>query len=87
MGWTPQKLIDDRMKLTAQCERCNHSHDLDLEALKGKIGPDAPAMRDDLLPKLRCTRCGSKDVGLIYAPDPDKVSGMGRSHYAKSKGQ
>ncbi|MBZ9894261.1 hypothetical protein LB545_07875 [Mesorhizobium sp. BR1-1-6] len=54
--------------------------------LKDKLGPDAPAMADDLIPKLRCARCGGKAVGLIYSPDPDKVSGMGRSHYAKAKG-
>lgn len=77
------------MMLTAHCHRssCNHSQDLDLEAVKAKLGPDAPAMEDDLIPRMRCAKCGGKAVGLIYAPDPDQVSGMGRSHYAKSKSQ
>ncbi|KQU77687.1 hypothetical protein ASD12_17970 [Mesorhizobium sp. Root102] len=89
MAWTPQRLIDEKMKVRAYCHRssCNHSQDLDLEKLKARLGPDAPAMADDLIPKLRCTKCGGKEVGLIYSPDPDKVSGMGRSHYAKAKGQ
>ncbi|TPM53284.1 hypothetical protein FJ959_22415 [Mesorhizobium sp. B2-2-4] len=88
MRWTVQTLIDGKMHLRAYCHRssCNHSQDLDLQLLKAKLGPDAPAMADDLIPKLRCARCGGKAVGLIYSPDPDKVSGMGRSHYAKAKG-
>ncbi|WP_095203224.1 hypothetical protein [Mesorhizobium carmichaelinearum] len=79
-GWTVQTLIDGKMKLTAFCHvsSCNHSKTLDLEMLKTKLGPDAPAMADDLTPKLRCERCGSKKVGLIYAPDPRKMSGMGQ---------
>lgn len=26
-------------------------------------------MADDLIPKLKCRKCGGKDVGLIYSPD------------------
>ena len=26
-------------------------------------------MADDLIPKLKCAKCGSKNVGLIYTPD------------------
>ncbi|WP_245272647.1 hypothetical protein [Mesorhizobium sp. LNHC221B00] len=68
------------MKLVADCRRpsCHHNQRLDLEKVKAKLGPDAPAMADDLIPRMRCAKCGGKDVGLIYSPDPDKVSGMGR---------
>jgi hypothetical protein len=71
MAWTIQTLIDERMTLNAYCHnwRCQHSERLDLFALKDKLGPDAPAMADDLLPKLKCSKCGGKAVGLIYAPD------------------
>ncbi|TIO14919.1 MAG: hypothetical protein E5X86_22630 [Mesorhizobium sp.] len=27
-----------------------------------------PAMSDDLIPKLKCARCGGKQVGLTYTP-------------------
>ncbi|MER9130651.1 hypothetical protein [Mesorhizobium sp. M0768] len=77
--WTVQGLIDARMALHAFCHnsRCHHNQLLNLEKLKAKLGPDAPAMADDLIPKLRCAKCGGKAVGLTYAPDKTKVSGMG----------
>lgn len=70
------------MTVTAYCEAhlCHHNQRIDLEALKAKIGPDAPAMADDIVPRLKCAKCGSKKVGLIYAPDPERHTGMGQSH-------
>ncbi|MGX9147995.1 hypothetical protein [Mesorhizobium sp. 128a] len=85
-GWTYQTQIDAKMKVTAYCHACNHSKTLDLAMLRDQLGPDAPAMADDIMPKLRCDKCGSKKVGMIYAPDADKVSGMGKSLYSKAKG-
>lgn len=69
-GWTLQSLIDDGMKVHAYCHvyRCHHNQKLDLEKLRDRFGPDAPAMSDDLVPKLRCAKCGGKKVGLIYSP-------------------
>ncbi|MER9706061.1 hypothetical protein NKJ10_17700 [Mesorhizobium sp. M0204] len=77
--WTVQGLIDARMQLTAFCHnsRCHHNQALDLGKIKAKLRPDAPAMADDLIPKLKCARCGGKAVGLTYTPDPNTVSGMG----------
>jgi hypothetical protein len=71
MGSTFQSLIDAKMTVTAYCHRsaCNHHQVLDLEMLRDRFGPDAPAMADDLIPKLRCAKCGGKKVGTIYAPD------------------
>lgn len=86
-GWTYQTLIDGKMTVTAYCHGCNHHKVLKLELLRDKFGPDAPAMADDILPKLKCERCGSRKGGLIYAPDGDKVTGMGKSLYQKAKGQ
>ena len=67
-GWTVQELIDSDMRLEAYCHdpRCHHHQRLDLAKLRDKLGPDAPAMADDLIPKLKCTRCGGREVGLIY---------------------
>lgn len=77
-GWTIQGLIDGKMVVTAFCHnhRCHHNHVLDLQKLKEKLGPDAPAMEWDLRAKLRCRKCGnhdSKRFGLTYVPDYDKV--------------
>ncbi|TPN11746.1 hypothetical protein FJ971_10090 [Mesorhizobium sp. B2-1-2] len=80
MPWTIQSLIDERMRVTAYCSSCHHSQDLDLEELKARLGPDAPAMEWDLRPKLRCSQCQSKKVTLIYAPNSNLMSGMGKAH-------
>ena len=81
-GWTFQSLIDAKMTVMAQCHRapCNHNQVLDLVKLRDRFGPDAPAMADDLIPKLRCAKCGGKKVGLIYTPDTTPNA------YGKAKG-
>lgn len=88
--WTIQSLIDGKMTVTAYCHavQCGHHQVLDLQKLRDHLGPDAPAMADDLTPKLRCSKCGNKKVGLIYTPDDTKTPGMGKSVnlYEKAKG-
>ena len=81
-GWTFQSLIDARMTVMAHCHHgpCNHNQVLDLVKLRDRFGPDAPAMADDLIPKLRCAKCGGKKVGLIYTPDTTSNA------YGKAKG-
>lgn len=79
-SWTIQELINDGMYVTAYCEnpQCRHNAELDLEALRDRLGPDHPAMRWDILPKLVCSKCGGRNLDLKCAPDPAKVKGMGR---------
>jgi hypothetical protein len=48
---------------------CNHSQVLDLAKLRDRFGPDASAMANDLIPKLKCTKCGGVDASLIYTSD------------------
>ena len=79
MGWTVQSLIDGNMAIEVYCHnpKCRHHSGLDLEAVKTKLGPDAPAMADDLEPKLRCSKCRGKKVGLIYSPKtPDATAAI-----------
>lgn len=68
-GWTIQSLVEANMTVTAQCRGCHHSDMLDLEVLRVRLGSDADAMADDLSPKLKCSKCGGKRLGLIYAPN------------------
>ena len=51
------------MTVTAHCHkwRCQQ---LDLAFLRYRLDPDAPAMADDLTPKLKCSKCGGKAIGL-----------------------
>ena len=46
--------------------------------LRHKLGSDAPAMAGDLIPKLKCAKCGGKQVGLIYSPASNDKARMGR---------
>lgn len=85
---TIQDMIDRRERLFAHCEggnNCFHSQQLDLEALKAKLGPDHGAMHDDLVPLLRCKKCGSKKVGITVHPDTSPKNNLA-SPYAKAKG-
>lgn len=61
MAWTFQSLIDDRMTVTAYCHNpaCNHNATLDLNRMRDRFGPDAPAMSDDIQPMLYCSPCAS----------------------------
>jgi len=45
-----------------------HHDVLDLDALGHQLGFDHSTMHDDLTPRLRCTACGSRDIGLIMRP-------------------
>lgn len=96
-GHTIQSLIDAGVILSAYCHRpaCAHKSDLDLIKLRDKYGPDHGAMHDDLVPKLRCSECGSKKVGLIHHPNYERMDRERREReaaapkknlYAKAKG-
>ena len=83
-GWTFAKLIADDMTVMAHCQnfRCHHRQVLDLKALAERFGHDAPATHDDLAPKLKCTKCGGKQIGLTYTPQVTP----GGNPYLKAKG-
>jgi len=82
MSWTVQKLIDEKIGIHVYCmdKDCRHHVDLDLAAVKAKLGPDAPMMRDDLLPRLKCTVCGGKRIDLTYAPSGTLTPGGAHGH-------
>jgi hypothetical protein len=69
-GWTFESLIAEGMRVTAFCRnsRCNHNQQLDLKALSGRFGPYMPAMHDDLVPRLRCSKCGGRQISLTCTP-------------------
>lgn len=65
-------LIDHGYRLSAHCnaEGCYHADDLDLHMLAERLGRDFRTVGDPnpLAAKLRCRKCGGKDLGLIVAP-------------------
>ena len=60
-------LIDDDMSLHAWCQSCRHHVDLDLDALGKRLGYEHSTMADELAPKLKCSACGSRKIGLILS--------------------
>lgn len=75
-GETIQTFIDSGDKLRVYCHNsgCNRHAELDMMALRDKLGPDHGAMHEDLVPKLRCSICGGKKVGLIRTPGTKEYS-------------
>lgn len=73
---TIQEFIDSGDKLRVYCHasHCNHHAELDMLMLRDKLGPDHGAMHDDLVPLLRCSKCGGKKVGLIRSPGTKEYS-------------
>ena len=78
MIWTVQELIDDGMTVHAWCDACHHNRNVDLEMLRERLGPDAPAMAENLRPRLRCKACGGRTVSLTYSPNT-KPTGLNRA--------
>lgn len=68
MNGTLGECIENGYGVTATCTECWHSARLDIEALAAKLGRDHGALHDDLVPKLRCTKCRGKRIGLTANP-------------------
>jgi len=53
--------------------RAANCKELDLHKIGEKLGFDHGSLHDDLVPKLPCSKCGSKDLALIVS---SKMAGM-----------
>lgn len=66
-------LIDQGYSISAHCnaDGCHRVSRLDLVALADKLGRDFVVIGDPnpLVPRLRCSRCSSRDISLIIQPD------------------
>jgi hypothetical protein len=49
---------------------CNHSAVLDWDVLIAELGPDFIIVRDrdKFLRRLRCSKCGGRDMGIVLSP-------------------
>lgn len=86
MTMTLRDLHNQRRTLHAYCdnEKCRRNMPVDLEKLIERLGPDHSAYRDHLVPKFRCSQCGSKNITLIYGADTSTETT--RLAYEKAKG-
>jgi hypothetical protein len=68
-------LIDNAHNLRAYCCSCRHCVKLDLEALAIQLGRHHGSMHKKLVPKLRCSKCGEKNLALILSTE--ETEGVG----------
>jgi hypothetical protein len=65
-------LLEYEFGLAVHCENpfCRHRVDLDLAALAERLGRDFVCIGkpNPLTAKMVCSKCGSKDLGLILSP-------------------
>ena len=71
--------IAERNRVWINCGVSNHSHEIDLEQLAGRLGADHGAMHDDLTPKFTCRRCADRgerrrDI-FMTVPDYGRIAG------------
>ncbi len=74
MRETIQTFIASGATYEAYCQRptCGHHAPLDMLALRDRLGPDHGALHDDLVPLLKCSKCGGKEIGLIRSARGNK---------------
>ena len=75
---TVQELIDHKVGILVYChnKRCHHRGELDLVKIRERYGPDQRMLFDDLKWKLRCSRCGGREIGMSRQTRPlDKGKG------------
>lgn len=61
------RFIDNDHTLAANCRKCGHYAKLDLEALAQRLGRDHSTNNLRLRSKLKCSKCGSKDIALLVS--------------------
>ena len=61
-------LINRGDTLYACCYACQRTVEMDLAALAARLGREHSAMHDGLTPRLKCSACGSRNVGLRISP-------------------
>lgn len=65
--WTFASLLDGHMQVTAHCEDCHFTKEVDLVGLRDRLGPDRPAMAADMKKLLHCPKCRGKRTSFIYS--------------------
>lgn len=69
--------LDNAHVLRAYCNTCRHCVKLDLKALAAALGRDHGSMHNDLVPKLKCSACGSRAIGLILSTEETEGMSLG----------
>jgi hypothetical protein len=84
---TVQELIDGGFTITVYCHnpRCHRRAELDLKAVRAKLGPDHSMLFDAIKDKLHCSKCGGRQVGMVKNP-PSVRKGRGWTYREPDEG-
>lgn len=74
--------IDEGYDYYAQCSDCSWRTRLSLERLAERLGRDHSALAGDLVPKLKCSRCGSKRMTFTVVPNAGWDGSGGHNNYS-----
>lgn len=85
MAETIQHFIDSGDSIEIYCHnpKCRHHATLDMLKLRDRLGPDHGCLHDDIIHLFRCSKCGSKDLGMIRTPKGNEKRTMGGAHANK----
>jgi hypothetical protein len=61
-------VIDAGLRIHAFCLDCGHNEDLNLQEVARRLGRRYSSLPVHLVPKLVCSNCGGKNVGMVLAP-------------------
>lgn len=59
-------LIDNDIRMHAECRACQHKAWVDLDTVAERVGRDHSYLRGNL--KLTCSACGSRDIASVIIP-------------------
>jgi len=65
--------IRHHYSIVAHCSVCRRMAALDLSALADRLGYSHGTLAADLSPRLRCSACGGRQVGIVIAIDQAKA--------------
>lgn len=70
----------DHMEAWCHNRACGHHQVLDMLKLRERLGPDHGALHDDIVPLLRCSKCGGKTIGLLRHAKGNENRNMAGAH-------
>jgi len=62
-------VIDAGLGIKAFCLDCGHTEHVDIALMERKLGRKFSVLPVHLVPKLLCSRCGSKNVGMTLVAE------------------
>lgn len=73
-------VLDAGLRIHAFCLDCRHAEDVDMRVLARKLGRKHSTLPVHLVPKLVCSNCKSKNVGMVLMAGEGEMPKEQREH-------